>query len=131
MLNAIFLINSDWVLLFVRIVLGVVMVYYGWPKIKDLKSNTKDFVKMGFKPGWLWGTMTAVVEFVGGIAMLVGFLAEIAAFFFALQMVAGTIWKITKANKPFTDWSYDLQLLAMALTIITFGPGIYNALPLF
>jgi len=131
MLNAIFLINSDWVLLFVRLVLGVVMVYYGWPKIKDLKSNAKDFVKMGFSPGWLWGTVTAVVEFVGGIAMLIGFLAEIAAFFFALQMIVGTIWKITKADKPFTDWSYDLQLLAMALIIITFGPGLYNALSLF
>ena len=130
MLNAILLINSDWVLLFVRVVLGVVMIYYGWPKIKDLKSNAKDFVKMGFKPGWLWGTITAIVEFVGGVAVLVGFLAEIAALFFALQMIAGTIWKI-KTDKPFTDWSYNLQLLAMSLTIITFGPGLYSALPLF
>ena len=86
MFNVIFLINSDWVLLFVRIVLGVVMVYYGWPKIKDLKSNSKDFVKMGFKPGWLWGTAIALVEFVGGIAMLIGFLVEIAAFELVYQL---------------------------------------------
>jgi len=131
MLNTIFLINSDWVLLFVRVVLGIVMVYYGRLKIKDLKSNASDFVKMGLRPGWLWGTLVAIIEFVGGIAMLIGFLAEIAAVFFGIQMIAGAIWKITKEKKPFTDWSYDIQLLAMSLVIITFGPGFYSALPLF
>ena len=131
MLNALLLINSDWVLLFVRLVLGAVMIYYGWPKIKDLKSNAKDFDKMGFAPGIFWGTITALIEFVGGIAMIVGFFAEIAAFFFAIQMIVGTIWKVTKTDKPFTDWSYDLQLLAMSLVIITFGAGLYAAVPIF
>ena len=125
MFNALLLLNSGWVLLFVRLILGVVMIYYGWPKIKDLKSNAEDFNKMGFKPGIFWGTITALIEFVGGIAIIVGFLAEIAAFFFAIQMIVGTIWKITKTDKKFSDWSYDLQLLAMCLTIITFGAGFY------
>ena len=131
MLNALLLINGDWTLLFVRLILGIVMVYYGWPKIKDLKSNAKDFDKMGFKPGIFWGTITASVEFIGGIAMIIGFLAEIAAVFFAIQMITGTIWKITKTDKPFTDLSYDLQLLAMSLVIITFGAGLYTAVSIF
>lgn len=131
MLEAILLINSGWVLLFVRVVLGVVMIYYGLPKIKDLSSNAKDFEKMGFKPGILWGTIIALVEFVGGIAMLIGFLAELAAFFFGLQMIVGAFWKALKTDKPFSDWSYDLQLLAMCLTILTFGAGFYAYLPLF
>lgn len=107
------------------------MVYYGWSKVKDLKSNAKDFDKMGFKPGMFWGTITALIEFVGGIAVLLGFLAEIAAFFFAIQMIVGALWKITKTDKPFTDWSYDLQLLAMSLVVITFGTGPYTFLSLF
>jgi len=131
MLQAILLINSGWVLLFVRVVLGVVMIYYGLPKIKNLRSNAKDFEKMGFKPGWFWGTITAFLEFVGGMAMLVGFLAEVAAFLFALQMIVGSFWKILKMGKSFKDWSYDLQLLAMSITILTFGAGLYATLPLF
>ena len=130
-LGSIILIYSDWVLFFVRLVLGIVMVYYGWPKIKDLKSNAKDFDKMGFKPGMFWGTITALLEFIGGIAILVGFLAEAAAFFFAIQMVVGAIWKITKTDKTFINWSYNLQLLAMSLVLITFGAGPYTLLPLF
>ena len=124
-----FLINSDWVLLFVRVVLGVVMIYYGWPKIKNLNAN--DFAKTGYKPGWLWGTIIASIEFIGGIAVFIGLLAEIAAFFFAVQMIVEMVWKIAKDRKSFADWSYGLQLLAICLVIIIFGPGFYSVLPLF
>ena len=34
-------ISHDWILLLVRVVLGGIFVYYGWPKIKNLKSNAK------------------------------------------------------------------------------------------
>jgi hypothetical protein len=60
-------IQIDWVLLLIRSVLAAVMIYYGWPKIRDPASNAKDFVRMGFKPGMFWGTLIAVVEFFGGI----------------------------------------------------------------
>ena len=44
---------------------------------------------------------------------------------FGFQMIMGTIWKITKTEKPFTDWSYDLLLLAIALMLLITGPGYY------
>lgn len=117
-------IESGWILFFARIVLGVVMIYYGRQKIKDLKSNANDFVGMGFKPGWLWGTICAFVEFFGGIAMLLGFFAEIAAALYGFKILIGTIWKF-KIKKPFTDYSYDIQLVALCLVIMAFGPGVY------
>ena len=41
----------DIVLLIVRVVLGAIMIYYGWPKLKDPAKNARDFASMGFKPG--------------------------------------------------------------------------------
>ena len=117
-------IEGGWVLLFARIALGVSLIYYGRQKIKDLKSNANDFVGMGFKPGWFWGTIVAFVEFFGGIAMLLGFFAEIVAALYGFQMLIGTIWK-RKIKKPFTDYSYDIQLLALCLVVVAFGPGVY------
>lgn len=37
--------------------MAAVMLFYGWPKIRDLKSNANDFLQMGFNPGifWRWG----------------------------------------------------------------------------
>lgn len=46
---------SDLAILIPRVFLGVVFFYHGWPKIKDLRANARDFEAMGFKPGWLWG----------------------------------------------------------------------------
>lgn len=113
----------DWTLFIVRIIMGVIMIYYGWPKIKNLKSNAGDFVKMGFKPGMFWGTIIAFVEFFGGILVIAGFYTAIVALLFGVEMILGTIWKIVKAKKPFTDYSYDILLLALALIILTFGAG--------
>ena len=125
-----FTLNSSWVLLIVRLIVGVVMVNYGWPKIKDIKANAKDFVKMGFKPGWLFGTPIALLEFFGGYMVILGFGARIAVFFFALEMVTGTIWKI-KTKLPFSNYSYDLLLLAHCLVILSVGVGIFALTPGF
>lgn len=115
-------ISSDWIRAFLRAITGVILLYYGWPKIRNLQSNANDFVAMGFRPGLLWGTVIAVVEFFGGLAMLAGLYAELAASLFGFQMIVGTFWKI-KIKKDFTDYSYDLQLLALCVAIMAFGAG--------
>ena len=120
-------IQFEWILLLTRIILAVVMVYYGWPKIRDPKGNADDFVHMGFKPGMVWGSLIALVEFAGGIAIFLGIYAELAAALFAYQMTVGTFWKI-RVNKPFTDYSYDLQLLALCLILMSQGAGAWAPL---
>jgi putative oxidoreductase len=118
-------ISTDWLLLYIRVTMGVILLYYGWPKITHLASNAADFVGMGFRPGWFWGTLIAVVEVFGGVAMLVGVYAELAASLFGFQMIVGTFWKV-KIKKPFTDYSYDLQLLALCVVMMALGAGRFS-----
>jgi putative oxidoreductase len=117
-------IQSEWILLIARVILAAVMIFYGWPKIRDLASNANDFEEMGFKPGILWGTLIAIVEFAGGIAILLGFYAELAAASFGFQMMVGAFWKL-KVKKPFSDYSYDMQLFALCLVVMSQGAGAY------
>lgn len=117
-------VSAERVLPFARVVVGTVMIYYGWPKIKDVKSNADDFVGMGFKPGWLWGTIVAFLEFFGGIFIVAGFFEAVVAALYVIQMLMGAIWKITRAKKPFTDWSYDLLVLTLCLVIVAFSPAL-------
>lgn len=117
-------VTPDWILLFTRVVTGVVLVYYGWPKCRDLKSCARNFEVMGFRPGVFWGTLIAVIEFFGGLAMLAGLYAELVASLFGFQMIVGTFWKL-KIGKSFTDYSYDLQLLALCVVMMEFGAGRY------
>ncbi|MEX1014026.1 MAG: DoxX family protein [Candidatus Paceibacterota bacterium] len=120
--------TEEIVLLISRLIVGAVMLYFGSNKITDLKTNAESFVKMGFKPGWFWGTIVAFVEFIGGLMILLGIFAWIPAILFGFQMIVGTIWKITNTDKPFTDWSYDLLLLALMLVIVIYGSGIYSVI---
>jgi len=113
------------VLLFARVVLGCVMVYYGWPKVRSLRSNARDFVGMGFRPGWLFGTIVAFTEFVGGILLILGLATGPVAALFGFQMILGTFWKI-KIGRGFSDWSYDMLALALALTIMVGGGGVFS-----
>jgi hypothetical protein len=41
----------------VRLIMGVTMVYYGWPKVRDPKKNGAELEASRFKPGALWGTL--------------------------------------------------------------------------
>jgi len=116
---------GDLVLFGARVLVGAVLLYYGTPKIKNLRSNAEDFVKMGFKPGMFWGTIVAFVEFFGGVAMVLGVLVWAPALLFGFQMIVGTIWKITKTDKTFSDWSYDLLLFALMFVFLAFGPGAF------
>jgi len=115
-------IGTNWILLLVRIVLASVLTHYGWAKIRDPSSNARDFAEMGFKPGMLWGTLIAGVEFFGGLAILVGLWGELAAALFGFQMMVGTFWKL-KIGKPFSDYSYDLQLFVICLVVMSQGTG--------
>jgi putative oxidoreductase len=117
---------ADVVLLLVRVVLGVVMVYYGWPKAKDPAKNARDFEGTGFRPGWLWGGIVLATEFGGGLAVLVGLLTWVAAALIGFEMLVGFVMKATRWRKPFTDYSYDLQLAALALVLLAFGPGRFS-----
>ena len=116
----------EFVLFAVRLVLGAVMVYYGWPKIRDLRAAAREFdIEKGIRPGWLFGTIVALTEFGGGLLLLLGIIPEFAAAAFAFQMTLGTFWKI-KAGKGFPAWSYDLLALVTALTVMVLGGGLWS-----
>ena len=111
-------------LLVVRIIFGVTFFYYGQFKIRDLKSNARDFEEVhGLYPGWLWGTLIGLLETFGSLAIIAGLFVPFFAALFAMHMTTGTLWKVTKTDKPFTDWSYDLLLLSVSLMLLVSGPG--------
>ena len=100
--------------------------FYGLPKIKDLKTTWQNFEMMGFKPGVLWGTIVAVVEFFGGLLLISGLLTSAAAFVLAIEMAVATIWKIKRGQKLAGGFELDLLLVVSLLTIATLGGGIYS-----
>ncbi|HUM17781.1 MAG TPA: DoxX family protein [Candidatus Nitrosotalea sp.] len=117
---------TDAILLVARLIAGGVMVYYGWPKLRDPAKNARDFDRDGFRPGWLFGTLVLAAELFGGILVLAGVYVWVAAAAFGFEMLLGFVMKAFAWKKPFTDYSYDLLLLVLCLLLLALGPGAYR-----
>jgi uncharacterized membrane protein YphA (DoxX/SURF4 family) len=124
------ILSPEWVLFFNRIVLGSIMIYFAAPKIRNLRENANQFSDWGFKPGMFWGTLVAFELFFGGLFIFFGFYPEIFSFLMAIVMIVGIAWKI-KNNRSFEHLIESFQALAMALTLIYFGPGIFTIISHF
>src|SRR5947209_19684942 len=73
-----------------RVALGALFVTHGWPKIKDIRKPI-GFVKgTGWPGGAAFATLFTLLEFFGGLALIIGLLTQIVAVLFVLQMIATT-----------------------------------------
>jgi putative oxidoreductase len=124
---SVFFFYGSFAVFLLRVVLALIFIAHGWPKIKDLKKNAENFNGMGFRPGMFWGTIVALLEFLGGISLLFGFLVPFLCVFYALQFATITIWKWTR-KAPFTGqygWELDLLILAGVIVLFFVGAGAY------
>ncbi len=117
-----FLIFSNWALLVLRVVLGAILVVHGRPKLKNLKETAGSFEKMGLKLGSLWGAVVAIVEFAGGIFLILGFLTQIVSLLVFIELLV--ILAAVKRHAKFKgEVEFDLLILAGLLVLITMGGG--------
>ncbi len=119
------LIFNDWALLVLRVVLALVFLAHGWPKVKSLTVTAQNFSAMGFRPGKFWGTVVAILEFFGGIALLLGFFAQLASLILALEMVVATIWKLRQGQRLVGGYELDLVLIASLLVLAASGSTLF------
>ena len=95
--------------LFLRVVFGAIMIVHGFPKLKNLKETGSNFANMGFRPGMFWGTLAALLESFGGLALILGIVTVPVAAFFVVEFLVIVIWKIGK-HAPFVGgWEFDLS----------------------
>ena len=93
------------------------------------------FLVHGIKklPGQMGGFLTfiGIAETLGGAALLVGLLTQLAALGIAIIMIGAIYKKIFEWHTPFTamnksGWELDLVLLAGCIALMTLGSGAYG-----
>ena len=109
---------QDFGLLILRVVLAVVFLYHGGAKLFK-KKIPASFRALG------------MLEVLGGISILIGFLTELSSIGLAIIMLGAIYfkifkWKISFYSEKSTGWEFDLVLLAMALALFVFGPGNFS-----
>lgn len=118
---------SDVALLILRLALGGLLIAHGWPKLRNLKKTAADFGQMGFKPGALFGSIAAFLEFFGGVAIAAGFMIQPVAALFVMEFIVITIWRIFKKHTFVGGWELDLLILGAVILLLSLGAGGYSA----
>lgn len=120
--------NPDAALLILRVVLGIIMIYHGWPKLTNLGGTIEGFAGMGIPLPALSAVFATVAEVGGGLLMLLGVLTDVAGLLLAIDMLGAIIFVHAKNGFLASEGGieFPLALLAMALAIAFAGPGRYS-----
>lgn len=108
--------------LVLRIVLGVVFIAHGWGKITDVASTAGFFGKVGIPLSGFFAWVVALVEFGGGILVLLGLFTRIAAALIAVVMIVAII--TVKFQQGFLGgYELDFSLLGVSIALMFLGNG--------
>ena len=105
-----------------RLVLGVIMIAHGYPKVTGFSHFQAMISGMGL-PGWL-AYLSAAAEFLGGILVVLGLFTRCAALAILIDLSVA-IWKVHWKAGLLGDKGYQfpLSLVAIAFALIFFGGG--------
>ncbi|GGE83411.1 DoxX family protein [Priestia taiwanensis] len=105
-----------------RVVLGIIFFAHGLSKFQGGIENTVGFFDSIGIPGFV-AYIVAVIELVGGIAMIVGLGTRVVALLFVGVMV-GAIFTVKLpagllGNGDMAGYEFDLALLAISIYFVT------------
>ena len=109
-------------LLVMRIVLGIIMIAHSWSKVTNISHHVSFVQSLGI-PGWL-AYVSALAEFGGGIAVLIGLLTRLGALGIAIDLAVAIDkihWKIGLRGP--NGMELPLAVATLAFALIFFGAG--------
>jgi putative oxidoreductase len=105
-----------------RVLVGVMMIYHGTPKVFEGTSGLSEaLASRGWPLPWLLGVLTAYTEFAGGILLSVGFLTRPVAL--AMALLFFIIAFVFHGGDPFGDKELPLLYFVLSVAIVLYGPG--------
>ena len=103
-----------------RIIAGIGFMIHGLPKLLDITNTQNSFTNMGLPPEL--AVIIGLLEFIGGLAILLGIFTRIAAGLLAINMIGAIL--LVKLSKGFIGgFELDLLYLAIMISLILTGPG--------
>jgi putative oxidoreductase len=120
--------ETDLVVLFIRLVVGYAFMLHGWGKIQ----NPLGWMGPTSSVPGIFQALAAISEFGGGFALITGFLTRLGAFGIACTMAVAVFLHRFVLKDPFVNLTggraYELAAayLVVAAYFVISGPGRYS-----
>jgi putative oxidoreductase len=111
-------------LLLLRVALGAIFVYHGYPKLfTHTRETLQGFVHMGFPSYFAYAA--GIIEFFGGCLLIAGLFTRVAGLLLAGEM-AVAVWKVHRIlldPMAMHNYEFPLALATGALALAALGAG--------
>jgi putative oxidoreductase len=114
--------NADWATFVLRLALGSVMVYHGYPKLFVNAAGTVAFFsKIGIPAAGFFAPFVGLVEFFGGLLLILGLGVRLWGLALAIDMAVAIL--VAKGLSSWKGLEFELSLMAMAVSLLLTGGG--------
>ena len=109
-----------------RIAVATVFITHGAQKlfVSGFAGVTGAFTHMGVPFPGVTGPFIAVLEFFGGIALLIGLLTRLVALGLVFDMLGAIV--LVKLAGGFSKYEFEFLLLVSSLALVLTGAGIFS-----
>lgn len=113
-------------LLLLRLGLGLIFIYHGYPKLAHMHKTLQEFPQMGFPSYFAY--VAAILEFFGGWLLVLGLFTRITALLLAGEMAIA----ILRVHLPqggilaVSNYQFPLAMAVGAFALVAVGAGIIS-----
>lgn len=109
-----------------RLAVGAVFIDHGWQKLFGMgfAGVTGAFTHMGVPLPGITGPFVALLEFFGGIALILGLLTRLFALGFAIDMLVAIL--LVKLKSGFSHYELEFLLCLSSVALLLMAGGDFS-----
>lgn len=112
-------------LFILRLATGAIFIMHGAMKLQNPAGMAGFFAKMGLMPGLQWVWFIALLEVIGGAALILGIATRFFGSLLAIEMLVAIL--LTGIGRGFHAHELELILAAASLALALAGSGRWSA----